>query len=122
MSDLNIPNLNKKSTKYLFKNKLTLRRKSKKQLLSESFFMIIFSIALLYLNYLIPNKKFLFLDFFGALEKSFIISIDLFSYLYEIFLVFFILISLIFSIILLLGSFNRLVRVFKRNSKKLTFK
>ena len=36
MSDLNIPNINK-NDKYLFKNKLPLRRKSKRRLLIEIF-------------------------------------------------------------------------------------
>ena len=56
MADLNIPNLNIKSDKYIFKKKLNLRRKSKKRLLTESFFLFIFSVLLVYINYLIPNK------------------------------------------------------------------
>ena len=57
MSDLNIPNLNIKSDKYIFKKKLNLRRKSKKRLFTESFFLFIFSVLLVYINYLIPNKN-----------------------------------------------------------------
>ena len=57
MAELNIPNLNIKSDKYIFKKKLNLRRKSKKRLFTESFFLFIFSIFLVYLNYLIPNKN-----------------------------------------------------------------
>ena len=122
MSDLKIPNFNKKYNKYLFKNKLNIRRKSKRQLLNESFFMIIFSFAFLYINYLIPNKKLLFQNFFGYFDKSFSIIIDLFFYIYQIFLVLFILVSLIFSILLLIGCFYRLFKVYSRKSKQITFK
>jgi len=59
MADLNIPNLNIKSDKYIFKKKLNLRRKSKKRLFTESFILFIFSVSLVYINYLIPNKKLL---------------------------------------------------------------
>jgi len=38
MADLNIPNLNIKPDKYIFKKKLNLRRKSKRRLFTESFF------------------------------------------------------------------------------------
>ena len=60
MADLKIPNLNIKSDKYIFKKKLNLRRKSKRRLFTESFFLIILSILLVYINYLIPNKNLLF--------------------------------------------------------------
>ena len=53
MADLKIPNLNKNSDKYFFKKKLSLRRKSKSKLISESFIMIFFSALTIYLNYLI---------------------------------------------------------------------
>jgi len=59
MADLNIPNLNFKSDKYIFKKKLNLRRKSKRRLFTESLFLFILSVLLVYLNYLIPNKKLL---------------------------------------------------------------
>ena len=57
MADLNIPNLNFKTDKYIFKKKLNLRRKSKRRLLTESFFLFILSVFLVYINYLIPNKN-----------------------------------------------------------------
>ena len=70
MADLNIPNLNIKSDKYIFKKKLNLRRKSKRRLFTESFFLFILSVLLVYINYLIPTKNFTFLfnpnfNFFG---------------------------------------------------------
>ena len=87
MAELNIPNLNIKSDKYIFKKKLNLRRKSKKRLFAESFFLFILSVFLVYLNYLIPNKKLLLQNLPSTFYKSFLLLIDLLSYLKEIFLV-----------------------------------
>ena len=122
MTDLNIPNLNFKSDKYIFKNKLNLRRKSKIRLLSESFFLFISSALLVYINYLIPNKNLLLQNFPTALNKSFSLIIDFFSYLYQIFLVIYIFISSFVALILIVGSFYRLFRIFKRKSKQIIYK
>ena len=122
MADLNIPNLNIKSDKYIFKKKLNLRRKSKKRLFTESFFLFILSVLLVYINYLIPNKNFLLQNLPSTLNKSFLLIIDLFSYLYEIFLVIFIFASSFIAIILMIGSFYRLFRVSKRKSKQISYK
>jgi len=122
MADLNVPNLNIKSDKYIFKKKLNLRRKSKKRLFTESFFLFIFSIFLVYLNYLIPNKKLLLQNLPTTINKSFLLFIDLFSYLYEIFLVIFIFASSFTALILMVGSFNRLFKVSKRKSKQIVYK
>ena len=122
MADLKIPNLNNKSDKYIFKKKLNLRRKSKKRLFTESFFLFIFSILLVYINYLIPNKNLLLQDIPNKINKSFLLIINLFSYLYEIFLVVFILASSFVALILMMGSFYRLLRVSKRKSKKISYK
>ena len=122
MADLNIPNLNIKPDKYIFKKKLNLRRKSKRRLFTESFFLFILSVLLVYINYLIPNKNLLFQNLPSTFNKSFLLLIDLFSYLYEIFLVFFIFASSLAALILMIGSFNRLFKVFKRKSKKIVYK
>ena len=122
MADLNIPNLNNKPDKYIFKKKLNLRRKSKKRLFTESFFLFILSVSLVYINYLIPNKNLLLQNLPSTLNKSFLLLVDLFSYLYEIFLVIFILVSLFTALILMLGSFYRLFRVSKRKSKQIIYK
>ena len=122
MADLNIPNLNIKSDKYIFKKKLNLRRKSKKRLFTESFFLFIFSVLLVYINYLIPNKKLLLQNLPITINKSFLLFIDLFSYLYEIFLVIFIFASSFTALILIIGSFYRLYRVSKRKSKQISYK
>ena len=122
MADLNIPNLNINSDKYIFKKKLNLRRKSKKQLFTESFFLFIFSVSLVYINYLIPNKNFLLQDLPGTFNKSFLLLIDLFSYLYEIFLVIFIFVSSFTALILMIGSLYRLFKISKRKSKQIIYK
>ena len=119
MADLKIPNLNIKSDKYIFKKKLNLRRKSKKRLFTESFFLFIFSVLLVYINYLIPNKNLLLQNLPSTLNKSFLLLIDLFSYLYEIFLVIFIFASLFTALILMIGSIYRLIRVSRRKSKQI---
>ena len=122
MADLNIPNLNIKSDKYIFKKKLNLRRKSKKRLFTESFFLFIFSVLLVYINYLIPNKNLLLQNLPSTINKSFFLLIDLLSYLYEIFLVIFIFVSSLTVLILMIGSLNRLFKVSKRKSKQIVYK
>ena len=122
MADLNIPNLNMKSDKYIFKKKLSLRRKSKRRLFTESFFLFILSVLLVYINYLIPNKNLLLQNIPTTFNKSFLSIIELLSYLYEIFLVIFIFISSIAALILMVGSFYRLFKVLKRKSKQIIYK
>ncbi len=122
MVDLNIPNLNIKSDKYIFKKKLNLRRKSKRRLFTESFFLFILSVLLVYINYLIPNKNLLLKNLPSTFNKTFLLTIDLLTYLYEIFLVIFILVSSFTALILIIGSFNRLFRVSKRKSKRIVYK
>ena len=122
MPELNIPNLNTKSDKYIFKKKLSLRRKSKRRLFTESFFLFILSLLLVYINYLIPNKNLLLQNMPSTFNKSFLLLIDLSSSLYEIFLVIFIFTSSFTALILMIGSFYRLFRVSKRKSKQFIYK
>ena len=122
MADLNIPKLNMKSDKYIFKKNLSLRRKSKKRLFIESAFMFILSLFLIYINYLIPNKNLLLQNLPITLSRSLNIIIDLLSNLYDIFLVIFIFISSIIAFILLIGSFYRIFRIVKRKSRSISYK
>ena len=117
MADLKISSLNKKTEKYLFKNKFSLRKTTKKKLIIESFYMLIISILLCYLNYLIPNKSFPFKNFIATGEKSLSLLIDLFGYIFQLLLVIAIVISFMISLILFLGSFYRLIKVLRFNSK-----
>ena len=122
MADLNIPNLNMNSDKYIFKKKLNLRRKSKKRLLTESGFMFILSLLLVYINHLIPNKNLLMQNLPVTFNKSFILFIQLLSNLYEIFLVIFILISSVITLILFTGSFYRLFKITNRKTRQIGYK
>ena len=122
MADLNIPNLNIKSDKYIFKKKLNLRRKSKIRLFTEAFILFILSVLLVYINYLIPNKDLLLQNLPSTVNKSFLLLIDLFSHLYEIFLVIFIFASYFTALILMIGSLYRLFKISKRKSKQIIYK
>ena len=122
MADLNFPNLNMKSDKYIFKKKLSLRRKSKRRLFLESAFLFIMSLLLVYINYLIPNKKLLLENLPKTFNKSLGLIIELFSNLSEIFLVIFIFVSSFAAFILMIGSFYRLFRIYKRKSKQIMYK
>ena len=122
MADLKIPNLNKNSDKYFFKKKLSLRRKSKSKLINESFIMIFFSVLIIYLIYLIPNKISIFRNLLINFSKLFANVLDSIPYIYEICLFIFIVFSLIFALILIIGSFSRILKVVKRKTSRLNFK
>ena len=122
MADLNIPNLNINSDKYIFKKKLSLRRKSRRRLFSESIFLFIMSLLLVYINYLIPNKTLLIENLPKIFNKSFGLIIELVSNLYEIFLVIFIFVSSFAALMLMIGSFYRLFRISKRKSREINYK
>ena len=122
MADLKIPNLNKNSDKYFFKKKLSLRRKSKSKLINESFIMIFFSVLIIYLIYLIPNKISIFKNLLINFSKLFANVLDSISYIYEICLSIFIIFSLIFALVLIIGSFSRILKVVKRKTSRLNLK
>ena len=122
MADLRIPNLNKNSDKFLFKKRLSLRRKSKSKLINESIVMFSISILIIYIIYIIPNKVSIFISFLDNVVKLFNNILDSISYFYEIFLAVFIVFSLIFTLILMLGTFSRLIKIIKRKSRKISFK
>ena len=122
MADIKIPKVNKKSDKYIFKKNLPLRRKSKRRLFTESVFMVILSIILVYINYLIPNKTLLLQKLPIVLNKLFSLIIDLGLILYELLLVIFIFVSITISIFLFIGALNRLIKIISRKTKKLKYK
>ena len=122
MADLNIPNLNKKSDKYIFKKKLSLRRKSKRLLFIESFLMFFLSLLLVYINYLIPDKNLLLQNLPKNLNKCLSLIIDLFSNLYEVVLVIFIIITSVMTLILFIGSLYRLYRIARRKTRIISYK
>ncbi len=122
MADLKIPNLNNNSNNFLFKKKLSLRRKSKSKLIKESFFMFSFGILIIYLNYLIPNKISIFNNLLNNFSKLKANILELISYSFQVCIALFVVISLIFAFILILGTFSRLIKVAKRKSRQYTFK
>ena len=122
MADLNIPKLNMKSDKYIFKKKLSLRRKTKKRLFIESAFMLITSLFLIYINYLIPKKNLLLQNLPSTLKKSFILLNNLLTNLSDILLVIFIFISYFVILILLIGSLYRIYRITNKKTRIINYK
>ena len=122
MTDLKIPNLNMNSNKYIFKKKLSLRRKTNRRLVIESVFMFFLGIFLVYVNYLIPNKNLLLQNLPRTINKSFLLINDLFLNLYDIFLVIFIFTSTLIALVLLIGSFYRMFRIMKRGTRQINYK
>ena len=122
MADLKIPNLYKNSDKFLFKKKLSLRRKSKRKLIKESFVLLLLSVFLIFLFNIIPNK----LSVFNNFQNNIIIFLTTISksisYLYEICLVLFIIVIVIFNLFLLLGVFSRVKKILKRKSRQISVK
>ena len=109
------------SNKFIFKKKLNLKRKSKRRLCIESAAMFSMSFFLVFLNYLIPNKVLLLKGIPNNINESFILIFELFLKLLDICLVIFIFVSFLVSFILLLGSFYRLLRVFRRKTKNISY-
>ena len=122
MAELNIPNLNIKSDKYIFKKKLNLRRKSKRRLFTESAFLFFLSLLLVYINFLIPKKNLLLQNLPMRLNKAFLLIVDLFSNLYDIFLIIFIFVSTFIALILMIGSIYRLLKISRIKSRKISYK
>ena len=122
MADLKIPNLYKNSDKFLFKKKLSLRRKSKGKLIKESFVMLLLCVSFFFLFYIIPNKLLVFNNFQNNIIKFSATIIKSLSYLYEICLVLFIIVLVFFTLFLLLGVFSRVMKILKRKSKQITIK
>ena len=122
MADLKMPNLNKKSDKFFFKKKLSLARKSKSKLFKESFFMLLISFIIIYLNHLIPNKYAIIKNLFSNFGVLIIKIIESLPYVFEILLAVIIFTSIVIALILFIGSLSRLVKVVKRKTSRLTFK
>jgi len=121
MPELKIPNLNNRSRQYLFKNKLTIKRKSKMKLLSESLYMFISALVLICFNYLIPQKKILIYSFIDNVYQIYINFLNFFKYFFQILIVIFIVFTSIVSLILFIGALYRLYRILRRKTKKLNF-
>ena len=121
MPELKIPNLSNRSRQYLFKNKLTIKRKSKARLLSESLLMFISSFILIFLNYLIPQKNILFYSFIDNIYQIFLNFLNFFKYFFQILLVFFIILAFITSIVLIIGALYRIYKILRRKTRRFKF-
>ena len=118
MSEIKIPKRIGNKSQFLFKNKLTNNRKSRKKLLIESFYMIALSLLIVFINSLIPNKLILFTSFYSKLINIFDLSINLLLLSFDILLVLFIILTSIFASILLIGGIFRIIRILCKKHKK----
>jgi len=117
-----MPRIKNKSKQYLFKNKINLRRKSRRELIKESFLMMTFGTFLLLINYFIPQK----LELFYSLKKN-ILGItgnflEILFYSLEILFVLFISFTILLSLFLIIGSINRIIKVMQPKSRKISFR
>ena len=117
-----MPNIKRKSRQYLFKNKFNKRIKSRRELIKESFFMMIVGLFLLLINYLIPQKMELFNSFKNNILDTINNLLEIFSFTLEILIVLLICFSLLISILLIAGSINRIARLLFSRSRKVRFR
>ena len=122
MTVFKIPDLKKKSDELFLKKKLTLRRKSRRKLLTESLLMFSLSILIIYLNILIPNKKIIFDNLNRNLKSLFISFWEMMTYFFQVSSVILIVVSLLFTALLIWGGSLRILKIVKRKSKKINFK
>ena len=113
-----MPRLKNKSRQYLFKNKLNFRRKSKRELIKESFLMMIFGSFLLLINYFIPQKIILFYSLKKNIFEIFSNILEILFYSFEILLVFLISFTILLSLFLITGSIIRIIKAILTKSKK----
>ena len=121
MSNLKIPNFNYNSKKYLFKNKLNLRKKSKAKLLKEAILMIISWLLIFFINFVIPEKKELFNSFFINLNLIYIKFLETLFYFYKIFIVLFMISSILISTVLIIGGILRVFKLIKKRTKSINY-
>ena len=117
-----MPNIKRKSRQYLFKNKLNKRIKSRRELIKESFFMMIIGLFLLLINYLIPQKGELFNSFKNNIIDTLNNFLEIISYSLEILIVLLICLTLLVSIFLIAGSINRIVKLLLPRSRNIRFR
>ena len=117
-----MPNIKRKSSQYLFKNKLSKRGKSRKVLVKESFFMMIVGLFLLLINYLIPQKMELFNSFRNNVIDTLNNLLEILFYSLEILIVLLICFTFLISLFLIAGSINRVVKLLLPRSRKIWFR
>tara|TARA_Y100000589_G_scaffold281525_1_gene278514 strand:+ start:304 stop:657 length:354 start_codon:yes stop_codon:yes gene_type:complete len=117
-----MPIIKNKSKQYLFKNKINIRRKSKSELIKESFLMMSLGMFLLLINYFIPQK----FELFNSLKKNILAvasnSVEIIFYSLEILFVLFISFTFLLSLFLIVGSITRIIKVMVPKSRKISFR
>ena len=106
-----MPRFINQSRQYLFKNKLKIRRKSKGELIKESFLMMMLGFFLLLINYFIPKKIELFSSFIENILDIMRNLLEILIYSLEILIVLSVSFTVILSLCLFVGSFNRIIKV-----------
>tara|TARA_B100000963_G_scaffold187428_1_gene163105 strand:+ start:303 stop:656 length:354 start_codon:yes stop_codon:yes gene_type:complete len=114
-----MPTIKRKSRQYLFKNKLNKRGKSSRQLIKESFFMLIVGLSLLLIIYLIPQKIELFNSFNENVIDILNNLFEILSFSLDILIVLLICFTLLISIFLIAGSINRIVKLLLPRSREI---
>ena len=114
--------IKRKSRQYLFKNKLKKRGKSRRELIKESFFMMIVGLFLLLINYLIPQKTQLFNSFKNNVINTLNNLLEILYYSLEILIVLLICFIFLISIFLIVGSLNRIVKLLLSRSRNIRFR
>ena len=117
-----MPNIKRKSRQYLFKNKLNKRGKSRRELIKESFFMMIVGLFLLLINYLVPQKIELFNSFRNNVIGAFNNLLEILAYTLDISIVLLICFTFLISLFLIAGSINRIVKILLPISRKIRFR
>ena len=113
-----MPRIKNKSRQYLFKNRLNIRLKSKRELIKESFLMMIFAFFLFLINFFIPQKLILFYSFKKNIIHIFSNVLEILFHSLEILIVLFISFTILLSLFLIVGSINRIVKVIIPKSRK----
>ena len=117
-----MPRIKNQTRQFLFRNKLNKRRKSKKELIKESFLMLIFAMFLMLIIYFIPQKIKLFNSFKNNILDIFSNIFEIFLYSLEILIVFFISFTVLLSLFLILGSITRIIKVILFKSRKISIR
>tara|TARA_B100000212_G_scaffold338719_1_gene315762 strand:- start:276 stop:629 length:354 start_codon:yes stop_codon:yes gene_type:complete len=117
-----MPKIKNKSKQYLFKNKLKIRRKSKIEMMKESFFMMILGAFLILIIYLIPEKMYLFNSFKKNLFDVFGNILEILFDSLEILIVLLICFIFLISAFLIFGSIVRVGKIVLSRQRKFRFR
>ena len=117
-----MPWIKNKSRQYLFKDKLSIRRKSKRALIKESFFMMVFGLFLLIINYFIPYKMELINSFRTNIFNILSNILKILSYSIDILIVLFMFFTILLSLFLIVGSINRIIKIILPKARKINIR